>query len=176
MIESITPSTAAISLADMKEHARIDGTLDDTYVETLILAGQRIVESEIRRTLSSAVWQQTESTRMIALEYGDLVSVDAVFVVAKDGTETAVSTSKYHLPAAEGARYVEIDSSVDGEQFRVRYTTTINDEAKPIAVQAVKMLCSHWFEHREEVVVGVTPARMPLGYQHIVGHLSLARY
>ena len=176
MIECITPTTAAVTLAEMKEHCRVVGTLDDTYLTDLILAAQRLVESETRRTLSSAVWQETTDVREVPIEYGDLVSVDHVKTVAKDGTETTVDAADWNLPTNMGARYVYIDDSVDGISFRIRYTTTINEEALPMAKHAVMMIGAHWFEHREEVVVGVTPAKMPLGYQHIRAHLAIRRF
>ena len=174
MLESLTQSAAAVTLVEAKAHMRVTYADDNTLITSQILMAQQLVESQTRLTLSSAQWQVTTQDREIALEWGDLATVDEVATIAKDGTATVITD--FTQPNYNGARYVYIGDATEGPTFRVKYTTQANADKIQLLKQAVLMTVGHFYENREQIVMGAKPEEMPLGAVHIMRHLSIGRY
>lgn len=57
LTQTVAPAVEPVSVADAKQHARIDIHEDDGYVAGLIAAARRLVERQQRRQLITATWQ-----------------------------------------------------------------------------------------------------------------------
>lgn len=57
LTQTVAPISEPISVADAKQHVRIDTSADDAYVAGLIAAARRLVERQQRRQLLTATWQ-----------------------------------------------------------------------------------------------------------------------
>lgn len=57
--QTVAPAAEPVTLADVKEHARIDGSADDTYLTALITAAREMVERDTGRCLITQTWRLT---------------------------------------------------------------------------------------------------------------------
>ena len=48
------------------------------------------------------------------------------------------------------------------------YGTAVTDVPEGLRLAVLKLL-AHWFEHREEVIVGTTVAKLPMSVESLIG-------
>jgi uncharacterized phiE125 gp8 family phage protein len=95
--------------------------------------------------------------------------VEAVRAIDASGAATELSEDDYEFdpadfsvtldPVAGAARY-EID-------FTAGYGSSGVDVPQPLR-QAIRLLVTHWYEHRSAVTLGDAAAATPLGYRELV--------
>lgn len=56
---TVAPSIEPVTLDELKEHARVDGSSDDAYLTALITAARELVERTTGRCLISQTWRLT---------------------------------------------------------------------------------------------------------------------
>lgn len=168
------PAVEPISIAEAKAHARIDTADEDAIVASLITTSRLIIEAALGLGLVSQDWRirldAVPRSGVIDLPMRPLNAVLAVRVRDAAGGAVTLSASDYEVDAVSvpprialsptvgvlpGVRLggLEIDATVG-------YGAAATDVPAPIR-QALLMLVAHWYEHREPVAVGVTPARIP---------------
>lgn len=59
LVRTAPPATEPVTLAEAKDHLRVDHTEDDAYIATLIQAAREFVEASIDRTLITTPWKMT---------------------------------------------------------------------------------------------------------------------
>lgn len=170
------PSCEPVSLAEAKQHLRIDADItdQDTLVSALIAAAREWVENYCRRSLV----QRTLALRMdcfpgqILLPRGPVISIDSI-TYQSGGASATLAASDYQADLySTPARVVPPFGGVfpltdEGTLNAVTITYTAGyaplgsptDEAAyqlaiPKSVKAaIKLLIGHWFENREAVVL-----------------------
>ena len=168
------PAVEPISIAEAKAHARIDTADEDAIVASLITTSRLTIEAALGLGLVSQDWRirldAVPRSGVIDLPMRPLNAVLAVRVRDAAGGAVTLSASDYEVDAVSvpprialsptvgvlpGVRLggLEIDATVG-------YGAAATDVPAPIR-QALLMLVAHWYEHREPVAVGVTPARIP---------------
>ena len=168
------PAVEPISIAEAKAHARIDTADEDAIVASLITTSRLTIEAALGLGLVSQDWRirldAVPRSGVIDLPMRPLDAVLAVRVRDAAGGAVTLSASDYEVDAVSvpprialsptvgvlpGVRLggLEIDATVG-------YGAAATDVPAPIR-QALLMLVAHWYEHREPVAVGATPARIP---------------
>lgn len=167
------PAVEPITLAEAKDHLRLEHGLDDTYVTGLIVAAREWAEEYTWRAFISQVWELTldewpEGVE-ISLPRGDVSAVVSVKYDDVSGAEQTLSSSNYLLDGCPPARIILKqdlswpDLSDEALAVRIRYTAGFGAAAAnvPQAIkQALLLLVSQLYEHRTpEVTTIVSPVR-----------------
>ena len=166
------PAVEPVLLAEAKAHLRLDGGDEDSLVGALIAAARVAVETEIRRVLIAQEWrviQEDWPVDGVTLPLVPAISVEAVRAIDGEGIATELSTDDYEFdpadfsvtldPVAGAARY-EID-------FTAGYGAAGTDVPQPLR-QAIRLLVTHWYEHRSALTLGDEARATPLGYRELV--------
>lgn len=170
------PTVEPISAADFKLHARIDGTDEDTYIESLISAVRMAIEQHTGRALISQTWDywsdDVPETGIVKLPKPPLLSVTSITTYSDADVATVFSTSSYRVDVTDtmggrvclksGAAWpgpVRITSGFN-IRFVAGYGTTPESVPDPLR-QAIKSWVSHFYELREPVNVGNITSEIP---------------
>jgi uncharacterized phiE125 gp8 family phage protein len=102
MLKLVTPPLAnPVSLEEAKEHLRVTGTAEDTYIGSLISAATEAVQVATRRQLGPATFDLLLGcfpAGAIELPYPPLQGVESVTYVATDGTEKELAGYQTDIP------------------------------------------------------------------------------
>ena len=146
----VAPVTEPVTLAEAKEYARIDGTLEDTLITSLIKVARLHCEAFtgkaiIRKTVTIESFSFPYQWQM---PYGPLASandVTKVVTIDQNGTETALN---YQVNIGLFPK-IAITSGDQSFKFKMVYTagfTTVPDDIK----LAIKMMVNTMYERRED--------------------------
>lgn len=172
------PATEPLSLVEVKEYLRIDGTDQDAVLGAIIKAARRFCENVqrqayITQTLELALdaWPREAH---ITLPRAPLRSVTAVTYTDKDGAEAIMPPSDYiadtraepgQVVLAYGKNWPSVTlQPVNGVVIRYEAgygtaATTVPETAK----QAMWLLVGHWNERREAVLTGTISKEIEFG-------------
>lgn len=154
-------ATDIVTLNQAKEHLRVDGTNDDTYITALLSAAVNYIEEETGRDFVSKTWEEVLNgfpSYKIELAKPPLDEITSITYVDENGDSQVLPTNKYesfsphYMPGfiiPKGA-YPQTASNNEGAVV-IRYTTGSTHD---LAKHAVKLLVAHWYENREAEIVG----------------------
>jgi len=177
-LECTTPAASdPVTVAELKAHARItSGSVEDTYLTTLITAATDVVQRLTRRQLINATYafglrQWPSGNGPIELPRPPLSSVSSVTYVDSDGTRQTMDAGDY---AADDARqpgrvepvYGEVWPSARDEANSILITYVAGYGAAGSSVpaalrQAILLMATHLYEFRDPVVIGGSVAEVP---------------
>lgn len=167
------PAVEPVLLAEAKAHLRLDDSSEDDLIGALIAAARVAVETAIRGVMITQTWRACVAdwpSAGVALPVVPASAVTAVRAIDAAGVATVLDSADYALdavdgtvalinPAAGAARY-EID-------FTAGYGSSGVDVPQPLR-QAIRLLVTHWYEHRSAVSDDDEGSTTPLGYQDLV--------
>lgn len=182
--------TNVLSTATAKAHLRVEHSTEDTLIAAYVAAAVAHIEQQTNRQLLTATWDIDFDRFPVGgeaqlLPLAPLQSVDKIVYVASDGTSTTIGSgtiaSDYvvltgrepGLIAPESGKVWPFAADQPGS-VTYRITSGYGETADiPTAViQAVKLLVGHWYENREDVVIGTITASIPRGVQHLIETLT----
>lgn len=165
-----------LTLADAKQVLNVDEncTEFDELLQGYITAARQYVESKTNYKLGVAVidciFNKFESEMWLELAPIDEIDYIKYYDSANELKTLAVNTYESSLIEFPGRV-----KSVYGTSFPVSYIrydavtiriTTSDCYPKPL-LTAMKMILGHWFENRQDVVVGHSANEIPLTSQHL---------
>ena len=181
------PTTEPVTLAEAKNHVRVDTTADDALITGLITAARLSVETFTRRALITQVWDlymdRFPGRDTILLPRPPLISTLETPVTITyrlmAGTEMTFSSSNYVVDTTSepGRIKLVLAAAWPGDVLyplagvRVRYPAGYGAAAAvpQIYKQAILLLVGHWYENREQVgVTGAVPQEMPMGVEWLL--------
>ena len=182
-----------VTLAEMKTHLRIEQsfTEDDDYIEALILAAQTEVESITWRYLNEntvsfndGVWPEDN---IIYLVRGPVWKVESFTYKNGDGNDVAMSTGiDYNFDIYNEVGRVNLITrpSLNTEVLNpitITYKTrfNVNDDSNiiPQSIKtAIKLMCGHWYENRQDVQVGQSVSDVPKTSEWILNPYKIRVY
>jgi len=176
LIISTPPAAEPVLTADFKTWARIDTDDDNTLIASLLTAARRYCENAVRRQFIDATWIYTidewPANDVIQLPFPPLDSITTLKYYNTAGTlttltkDTDYTVDTYTEPGRVFPCYGKSWPSLRGYErdieitFKAGYGTAGTDVPADI-LTAIKLLAAHWYEHRENVVIGATVADMP---------------
>lgn len=190
------PATAVVSVADMKEHLREDGSGQDDLIEELIAAAVAHIDGGdgwLQRALIDQTWDlkldRFPSCGFIRIPLPPLIEVVHLKSIDADGVEQTFDDANYRVVGAGGKWPAKI-YLVSGESWptvasqwpepiAVRFRAGYLDSSESPAVAAVpadikaaiKLTVGHLYANRESVVIGQTAVELPMAAEAL-----LARY
>lgn len=190
------PTFEPLTLQTLKNHLRIQHSLEDTHLRDVIIPGVRAaVERYTRRALVKQKWKMTLSEfpgyiEPIELPTPPLQTVDEFAYYDAGGVKRTLLAQQYQLEKDdEGARLHPVvgGSWPDTQAWRsaaveVSFTcgymdTSAADGKLPPDIRSALLLwAAHMYENREPVVVGSIASSMPLGVEDLLGPLRAVRF
>lgn len=173
----VTPPTVEpISVAEAKSHLRVEISTDDTLIGNLIAAARQHAETALRRALITQTWDLfldafPSRNGAISVPLPPLQTIDSIKYVDTFGVTRTLTGAKYKVDAAtEPARVVPTydedwpETREEINAVTVRFTAGYGDAGDDVPEklrQAMLLMIGHWYENREEVVIGGVPAPIP---------------
>jgi uncharacterized phiE125 gp8 family phage protein len=191
-------TTEPVTLAEAKQHCRIDTTDDDGLIAGYIMAARSYIEGQIHRPICSKLYEYTldggwpckNGRTIIELPMPPLRAVRSVAYVDESGTEQTLSDSQYVAitDKPKGAIVPSYDASWPSVRnqygavsirYIAGYTSFTDSTTSPISSvtgpgvpdelrQAILMLISHWNENRETVNVGNITSELPFTVEALI--------
>jgi uncharacterized phiE125 gp8 family phage protein len=158
----------AIDLTTAKAHLRVEHDFDDTLIGEYLAAA-------IDRTLAeiglAGVLEGQHVTESDQPRFGFLYPVAEIVSVEKRnaaGAWVAVPEEEWTLSGtAEGQHSIELAAQhLPGSWYRVTWEAGLSPLPAWFRV-AVLFLVGHYYENRSAVVIGATPAEVPMGFVHL---------
>src|SRR5262245_425152 len=187
----VAPTVEPLTLAEVKEHLRVDHNASDSIIEAYIAAATSYVDGEfgvLGRALVTQTWELVIDhfpVHEIKIPLPPLQSVTSIKYDDPDGFEQTLATDQYYVDdASEPAWVVPV---VGGwptavlqavNSVRIRYvagydpTTDSPPDLAGNVPQAIKqamlLLIGNFHEHREQNIVGLTTMTLPFAAQNLL--------
>lgn len=176
---TVDPAAEPVSLTEAKAQLRVDASDEDTYITSLIQTAREVAEDRTGRALLSQTWLATldngslPADGIVELPRPPLQSISSITYIDTDGATQALASSSYTLDTTSepGRIYFEDMPSIKSvmNALKITYVAGYSDaDAVPMKIkQGILLLIGHWFNHREEVVRGMTPHNVPMAAEAV---------
>jgi uncharacterized phiE125 gp8 family phage protein len=183
LMEQTQMATAALPVAEFRDHMRLGTGFDDDGVqdgalETFLRVAIAAVEGRTGKVLISRDFLYTlrawRDLGAQVLPVAPVTAINSFVIVDRTGAETTIDAAKYMLeqdmqrPRLVSTGFVLPQIPVAGEAriaFTAGFATRWGDLPADLA-QAVFLLAAHYYEHRHETAVG--EALMPFGVRTLL--------
>ncbi len=187
LTRTVDPAIEPVTLAEVKDHLRIDDTADDAVLTILIQAARENVEHQQKRQLITATYEYTLDgfpAGDIVLPMPPLISVASISYedTAGDTQTWAAANYQVDITGERGTVSVEPTESYPSTEADRKNAITITYDAGYGAAAsdvpettrlAIMMLAAHWAENREPVVTGTIVATFPMHVKNLIDAESL---
>lgn len=176
------PQNLALPLEEAKEQSRIEVDAEDDLIKAYIRAATKWAEKFTGRSFITQTWTLTLDDfpdDEFRLKKPPLQQVNKIEHTNTSGTTGTVSASKYivdtdsFLPRValkDGEDWPDVDlQEING--VVIEYVTGYGDDAADVPddiKQALKMLTAHFYENREDTVVGTVVSDVPMGVETLL--------
>lgn len=184
-LKIITAATIEpVSLTEAKAHLRITDSNSDTLITSLIAAARQHCEAITNRALASVTYELIMDSfpEKIVLPMSPVESVTSIKYKDSDGIETTLASTEYILYNSEPAvvipdygisfpSFTPYPTGAIKIRFVAGYKTTSTDASLliPEAIkQAILLIIGHFYENRQEYIVGQTIAKIPLAAEALL--------
>lgn len=176
-------TSAVVTAAEFKTHARIYHTQDDAYIATLILSATQVIEHETRLALITRDFtlqlQGFPADGEIVLPRSPLSTVTDVQYEASNGSFLTLDTASYHTYSVNGVGRVVLSSTeswpttlnTGGLDVSVYFTAGYGatSSSVPAALRhAVLLQATHMYENRTSVNIGNIVNEIPMTVQRLI--------
>lgn len=158
----VVPPVRSVTVQDIKEQARIDGSEEDGLISSYIEAASLYVETILDRALEAQTLESYLSSfpaGEIIIPRGPLVSVESVAYTDADGVDQTIDSANYEIDDDPwDARIVPVsgyDWPAVAEKLKaVRIRWVAGTGAPEPVRQAIRMLAAHYVDNRGLMVRG----------------------
>lgn len=173
LVQTVAPTEEPVSVAELRDHLRVDPSDEDTLLQGLIKSARLHAETFTRRQLVTATWRLTldgfPGAAPCTLFHNDaihmplppLLTVTGITYVDSAGTTQTLSPSAYTVVTAfEPGRiipawsYVWPDTRYQAGAGNVNITFTCGYSTVALVPEgvktAIKLLAAHLYEHRDD--------------------------
>lgn len=169
------PAVRPLTIADVREHLRIDDNESDTKLNRLIRVALNHAESMTGRALITQTIDATYDTwcSLITIPRGQLQSVTSVKYQDDDDVEQTVDTSVYRVNTSVDPGRVELGYGEDWPDIYpvrapivIRAVVGYGDAAEDVPEeikQAMLLLIGHWLENEEATIPAISLTEIPYG-------------
>lgn len=126
LIQTTPPSGSVVTLAEVKDHLRIDGTDQDTYLGRLITVATALTENQTGRALLRAVYRlDVDDFRDVELPKPPFNAIDSVTYYDSAAQQQTLGASNYRIDATQEPAVIE---------FIADKPATNQDNPRPISI------------------------------------------
>lgn len=182
------PASEPVSLAEAKLHLRVEHAADDALITALIQAARERAEAITRRALITQTWEmyldEWPEQGFIRLPLPPLQSVTSAKYTDTDGAEYTFTDWTADAASLPGRVVLNHGAAWPSVTLRpvnpiaVRFVAGYGDAAAvPASIKAAMLLMiGHLYENREESVVGVSIAALPMGAEALLAPFRLVEF
>jgi uncharacterized phiE125 gp8 family phage protein len=188
------PSNPPVTADEARSRLRIDSSAENSLIEALITAATAHLDGWtgiLGRCVVSQTWRQDfdsfSGCRRLRLPLFPVISITSVMYDDVNDAEQTISASNYSLLSDALGSYVRFKDAFaipsvhdDPPAVRVTYVAGHAADSAEMAVikHAILLMVGHWFENREEVVVGpsIDVRQLPLGAAALLEPLRRVRF
>lgn len=184
------PTTEPLTTQEVKDHARIDISDDDTYIDALVTAARMSAEVFTNRQFITATWKlnldkfPSGDNEIIELPRPPLASITSVKYYDTDGVQqTLTDVTDYQVDTiSEPGRLAPAPSTfwpaVQSEKLNAVEVIYVAGYGAASAVpqgikQALLLLVGHWYERRETVLVGSISKELEFATKSLLIHYKV---
>lgn len=158
-----------LDLSTAKAHLRVEHDFDDEIIAQYAAAA---VDRTLAEIGLAGVLEEDQVTETQLREFGFAYPVETVEAVKKKNEAGAWVT----LPAedwelrgtADNLQVLELaEEHLAGESYRVEWKAGFGRNLPAWFRVAALFLLAHYYENRSSVVIGATPAEVPMGFKHL---------
>lgn len=175
------PAAEPVSIDEVKAHLRLDGNSEDALIASLLLTSRLHIETALGLALMTQQWQLVRDVwpeaATVKIGIAPVQTINEIRVLDKDGVSTVVPSSSYTLEATgRPARIVPKDQAwpmpgrkAGGIQidFAAGFGSAADAVPSPIR-QALLLLVTHWYEHRDPIEIGAPATAVPQAVNHLL--------
>ena len=175
------PAAEPVSIDEVKAHLRVDGNNEDALIASLVLTSRLHIETALGLAMMTQQWQLVLDTwpadAIVKLGIAPVQAINEVRVIDKDGAAIVVPSSSYTLEVTgRPARLVAGDHAwpspgrkAGGVQIDFTAGFGATPEAVPAPIrQALLLLVTHWYEHRDPIEIGAPATAVPQAVSHLL--------
>lgn len=169
------PQSEPVSLAEAKEHLRIDGTDHDNLLTSLISAARRAAEEFCRRAFITQTWKlifdADEVIDDIEVPRPPLQSVTSIAYYDQGGAQQAFASTNYWVDTDSGPGRIYLRKGAtwptamrDKGSLEVQYKAGYGDAGANVPDdirRAILRIIADMFEHPEDVITGTIINTVP---------------
>jgi uncharacterized phiE125 gp8 family phage protein len=177
--DELLDSDLVITVQELKDYLRVDSNTDDVMLEAFINAATSQIEARLNRPLRLQSWiysldYSDLTTGLIYINKAPIVSVDSIEYY--DGTNTlqTLDSSNYFVSLSSNPCKIKVMQLPNIynrlDAVKITFTAgyaTVNDIPKDIK-QALKFMCGHWYENRQDAITGTMTQEMPMSSQFLL--------
>lgn len=193
MIEVLEPpSVRLVTLAEMKQHLRVDHDDDNALIEAYMTAAERRIDGPSSITGRAVRPQRLRVTMggfsdRICLPFPPLISVERISYLDSNGDELEFAQSGQwrvigigneqggEIVPEYGVEWPSLLATADPDLVRIDFTAgyysarSPDDDVIPAELKhAAKLMVGDWYEFRPSTVIGTTAAQHPLGAEMLI--------
>lgn len=162
------PAIEPVTLAEAKAHLRLDGTVEDALIQSLIITARMHIEAALGLALMTQTWKwcldRWPKGQRLSIPIRPVQSVQSVIIWMDNDISRIIPLSQFYLDGQSApARLVWLASNPPPDPGRVANGIEISFAAGfgsaasdiPATVRhALLLLVAHWYENREPVEIG----------------------
>ena len=182
LTRTVDPTIEPVSLDEVKDHSHVDGAESDTVLTILLQAAREYVEHNQKRQLITATYELTLEefpSGPIILPNPPLITVTSISYEDTAGATQTWASSNYQVDITDIRGSISVEPNVtypttetDRKNavtvtFTAGYGTAASDVPETTRL-AIMGLTAYWHEHREEIVVGMSVATLPMHVQSLI--------
>lgn len=189
LIQIQKPAVGPVTLEEARAHCRIDADgspashPDDALVTSLIAAATQFIDGPhglLSRCIVTQTWELVLDrfpSGAIGIPLPPLQSVESITYLNADGDSVVIPENGYSVDNARQPGYVlpgpdgwpQVGDYINA--VRIRFVAGYAPEGSPIDYranvpqaikQAILLIVGHWYENREDVIVGQMPMKVPM--------------
>lgn len=175
------PAAAPVTLEDFRDHVRVEHRDEDMLIQSYLDSAASLMDGPsgiLGRCMVSQKWRQDFAgwSARLALRLPDVSAAEVTYTDAA-GAELIVDPADYEIVEDIGGAVLVFTPGfafptlgVSARPLRVTMTAGYGAPRDvPFALrQALMMLAAHWRSTREAVLVGVSVASVPLGFEALI--------
>ena len=168
---SAVTTSNVITTADLKAHLRVDHSDEDTLIEALRDAAIETVNNYCNTNLGdvTAVMYLDKFYSHWEIPVGPVISISSITYNTAANTTATLDAGNYYVDTVRKPARISIinapqvyDYVHNGVQVNFSYGFLEAEVPKPL-MHAIRLMVGHWYEQRQQVVVGTIVANLPLG-------------
>lgn len=181
---SSAPAAEPLSTSEAKAWMRVDLSNDDAIIDRNVKAARVRVEDETGLSLITQTRKlhldrfPYSDDQVILIPRGPVQSITSITYYDEDGTQQTWSSSEYSIDKTSIPARLSLAYGYSWPTTRdIRKAVTItyvagygaSGSSVPADIlDAILLLASHWYEHRETDVVGATVTSVPRTWDYII--------
>lgn len=181
---TVAPTSEPITTAEGKTAARVTIATDNDYIDTLIQSAREWCEDFMGRAIFTQTWEWKLdrlpfNSDWFVVPYPKLASVTSIAYTDTDGDSQTLATTVYEVdttsqPGRIALKFDQVWPSVRSQIINPVTVTFVAGTTVALGSfyvkQAIKMLVAHWYNVREDVLVGSRnePFNVPNGVRDML--------